>query len=81
MLPGIGGETDMSRTVYIHTLNGIPAFFDGQMVVFTGRYGKAPIPAESLRQLRDEQRASARYVLENIPNPMEVEYGYVRYRV
>lgn len=51
----------MSRTYYMHTLNGEPAYFDGDQVVFATFYGKAAPLARSLNQIRAEQRKSGEW--------------------
>lgn len=51
----------MPTTYYLHTLNGQPAFFDGDQVVFACFYGKAAPLAASRRQIAKEQRKSRAY--------------------
>lgn len=48
----------MSKTYYLHTLDGAPAWFDGFQVCFAVSYGRAAKLAASLRQIQREQRAS-----------------------
>lgn len=55
--------------IYIHTLNGRPAGFDGERVCYAWR--KMPV-ATSLKQIREEQRISAEWYGE----PTDV-YGYI----
>jgi hypothetical protein len=64
------------RTIYIHTINDEPAVFDGNEIVYASPY-KAGVPAESLAQIKREQRASYRYR----QSDEVVEYGYRRFLV
>lgn len=65
------------RVYYLHTLNGRPAFFDGEAVYLMPFYGKPGALATSLRQIRREQQASRRFVSANFP-PDTHAYDYVR---
>lgn len=46
------------QSIYIHTLNGKPASYNGQQVCYAFRGGKV---AHSLAQIRREQAASQAY--------------------
>ena len=67
-------------TVYIHTLDGRPAMFDGYQVCYAAHYGRANDVALSLRQIRREQAASTRNRLADGLSD-DLEYGYRRYAV
>lgn len=70
------------KTMYMHTINGKPAFFDAKnpgMICYIGKYGKAPALAGSLKEIYEQQRISVRTRHNggfDIPN-----YGYVRVAV
>jgi len=46
------------KTYYLHTLDGKSAYFDGDQIVFCMFYGRKQPLAESLKQIRSEQRKS-----------------------
>lgn len=69
------------RTIYCHTLNGQPAYFDGERIVFVGKYRPAQAPAESLAQIRREQQADIRYDRVRGVEQAGWQRNYVRYRV
>ncbi|KKK61530.1 hypothetical protein LCGC14_3013400 [marine sediment metagenome] len=49
------------QTIWIHTLDGRAAAFDGNQVCFTNMYGRGFEPAYSLAQIKKEQRDTCRY--------------------
>lgn len=71
-----------ARTVYMHTLRGQPAGFDGETVCIYAATQAVPA-VRSLRQIRREQQASIRVRREWQMHgaPMPQEYGYVRIRI
>lgn len=46
------------KIYYLHTLDGKPAYFDGQQVCFVNYRGKAAPLAKNLAQIRKEQQMS-----------------------
>jgi hypothetical protein len=66
------------QVLYLHTLAGIPAYFNGRVLKPMKFYGKSnDIRAKSLVQIRDEQRRHR----ENVPPricPLAVSYLTVR---
>jgi hypothetical protein len=70
-------------TMYMHTLNGKPAYFAGKQVVFALQGGstRTQMPlARSLAQIRREQQASARWRAKNLFGAAFM-YSYVRVSV
>jgi len=64
---------------YIHTIDGKPAYFNGQHLVFASRKMKSIPLAPTLDQLYREQLASARYVAkENDGISPAARYSYYR---
>ena len=46
-------------TKYLHTINSEPAsYVSGQQICYLSKYGKRNLLADSLEQIRDEQRKS-----------------------
>ncbi len=72
----------MNKSIYIHILEGRPAFFNGQQLCFVteGGGGKGAPVAYSLRQIRDEHRKSADYRRRK-GYDTDLEVGYRRYRI
>jgi hypothetical protein len=64
---------------YMHTLDGCPATFDGEIVVFLARRaGKLQnILRDSLYQIRREQEASIQWQQNNGNDHATFEYGYI----
>ena len=63
---------------YLHTIDGRPATFDGYQICYATTNGKANDLADSLNQIRKEQRIT----IENRKlDGFDVvgEYGYFRY--
>lgn len=72
----------MTRTYYLHTLNGLPAVFEpGQGICFASFYGKANQLAASLKQIRAEQRESARIHAEDGFDDAQLKRGHIRVRL
>ena len=72
----------MSKTVYLHTIDGEPGAFDGYQVCFISRSGGSAWakPCGSLKQIRKEQAKSrANRKRDGFPN--DAEYGYVKLSV
>lgn len=69
------------KNYYIHTLNGRPAFFDGEQICYACKYQRAGnVACTSLAQIRREQRSSAKWRSENFGEEWRaIEYGYVRF--
>jgi hypothetical protein len=64
---------------YLHTLDGKPATFDGFQICFASRYGKPNLMAESLDQIRREQKISIKNRQERGYSD-DFKYGYLRYK-
>jgi hypothetical protein len=67
------------KRMYMHMINGQPAFFDGEMVCYMnhaqhGHHRQAIVP--SLKQLRAEQKASLAYRKRNNYADHVNEYSY-----
>lgn len=69
----------MTDTYYMHTLNGKPAAFDGNQISYATFHGKPNALAESLQQIRSEQRASAAYRRRMGFTGYKMEYGHFRF--
>jgi hypothetical protein len=55
---------DSTKTYYLHTLDGMPAFFDGDQIVFTvpgGWHRNQQKLCTSLRQIRRQHEDSKRW--------------------
>lgn len=62
---------------YMHTLNGIPAeYYDGEQVRYASRNRITKL-AQSLKQIKSEQKKSNIWRIKQGFNPVE-NYGYVR---
>ncbi len=59
--------------IYIHTLNGLAAAFDGRQVCYA--WNRAPV-AYSLKQIRQEQAASRKWRLSRGLMDDDDRYGY-----
>lgn len=71
----------MSKTIYIHTIDGRPAYFsepDGQ-IVYVCHYDRAAKPAHSLKQIRKEQKITKENRKKWGFN--DNDYGYKRYKI
>ena len=71
-------------TKYMHLINGEPAFYtaEQQQICFWVRYGPAPEMAESLKQIRKEQKASLKYRLAcGFADDYPCEYSHIRVQV
>lgn len=68
--------------IYIHTLDGKPAVFDGEQVCFmpASRGGNGYEPAYSLAQIRREQRQAAAWRKDH-GYEQKCEMDYRRYRI
>lgn len=69
----------MIKSLYMHTIAGKPAYFSrsGGQIVFASRSGVLGL-AQSLTQIRREQRATAKFRRDNGFTDFSYEYGYVR---
>ena len=65
------------KTYYLHTLDGQPAQFYDNIICFINDFGSAAPLALSLKQIRKEQRISAK-TRKDRSNFMEFEVGYKR---
>jgi len=66
---------------YMHTIDGKPAFFDGRQICYMVFYGKASPLAQSLKQIRTEQKASAEWRMgQGFQSHIE-KYGHLRVAV
>lgn len=71
------------KTIYIHTIDGKPAYFsetNGQ-IVYAPRHGRAAEPAYSLKQIRREQKLTKEYREKRGYGYIQREYGYKRFRI
>ncbi len=66
------------KVYYMHTINDFPAIFDGGQVCYMRNYGKPNPLALSLKQIREEQKASAQYRRKMGFSNIAYEYGYRR---
>jgi len=66
------------KTRYLHTIDNKPAAFEGTQITFLNFYGKAFALASSLKQIREEQRATKKYRIQNGFPYDENRYGYFR---
>ena len=73
----------MKKTYYIHTLEGLPAEFSGQQIVFASFFGKSNKLCRDLKQIRKEQRLSEKWRAQqgwsNRRNVDDMSIGYRRY--
>jgi len=66
------------KTFYIHTLNGIPATFDGYQICYSIYFGKPNIAVKSLAQIKREQKISiANREADGYDN--KAKFGHLRY--
>jgi hypothetical protein len=66
-------------TKYLHTIDGKPAMYvSGEQICFRPFYGKAYPLADSLDQIRKEQRASNEWRKKQGFRSDGPEHGYVR---
>ena len=72
----------MDSNIYIHTLHGRPAAFDGNQVCFVcGRQQRFATAAANINQIKREQRASIRYRRkQGLPEEAPSIYGFVRFK-
>jgi hypothetical protein len=80
------GKRASTRMMYMHTIDGRPAFYEGAdgQVVFApvGRYARAgAVLVPNLQQVRQEQRASTKWRIAHGFNIDGFDYGYVRVEV
>lgn len=64
---------------YMHTLQGLPATFDGYQICFASFYGKPNKLVRSLHQIRREQQITLRNRARNNLEYDIKDYGYYRY--
>lgn len=64
---------------YLHTIDGKPATFDGYQICFATFYGPANSLAESLTQIKREQKISVRNRKRDGFDTDVGEYGWLRY--
>ena len=70
------------RVVYMHTLDGRPAqYWPGEQVAFADDRRGVSRFADSLKQIRREERASERWRRSKGFDETSFEYGYVRVRL
>ena len=67
--------------IYIHTIDGKPAMFDGDQICFARHYGPGNKPCYSLKEIRRQQEATFKYREERGYTYKVGEYGYIRYRI
>lgn len=69
------------KNYYIHTINGRPAFFDGNQICYASKHQReGNVACTSLAQLRRQQHRSAKWRYEMFGETgMKQEYGYVRF--
>jgi hypothetical protein len=63
----------------MHTIDGSPATFDGYQICYAAFYGKPNKLADSLKQIRQEQRLTVKNRRADGLAPFNVKYGYLRY--
>lgn len=63
---------------YMHTIDGRPATFDGYQICYATFYGKPNILADSLAQIRKEQKLTERNRKADGYETIG-DYGYLRY--
>jgi len=70
-------------TKYMHTIDGMPAYFEeGGQICHMAHYGKANPLADSLKQIRREQKTSVKYRCEELGVDEDgTKYGYRRVAV
>ena len=68
-----------TKCKYIHLINGEPAIFDGEQICFA-RHGMplALMLRDSLDEIRENQKASYRYRVQNGFTLEGFEYSYLR---
>lgn len=71
----------VGTTVYIHTLNNQPATYDGQQICFAMHYGKPSSSCSSLKEIREQQRASSEWRRKRGYLETGWKFGYRRYSV
>lgn len=71
----------MSKTIYIHTINGLPATFNGDQICYASFYGPGNRPAYSLKEIRQQQKATFKYREKKNFDCNMHDYDYVRYRI
>jgi len=64
---------------YLHTINGEPAVFDGWQICFASFHGKPNKLADSLAQIKKEQKVSTDNRASKGFKTVLGEYGYFRY--
>lgn len=65
-------------TFYMHTINGHPAgYVAGTQICYAPHYGKAAVLVRSLREIRQQQRASNEWRKARGMST-HTDYGYVR---
>ena len=69
----------MKTKYYIHTIDGKPATFDGWQICFASHYGHPNIVRTSLKQIREDQIATAENRKASGLEDDPTRYGYVRY--
>lgn len=75
----------MSRTFYMHLIDGNPATFDGNQICAAGRYGRGKCVnflVGSLKEIMEHQKASVIYRREKLgdANASTAPFSYVRYQ-
>jgi hypothetical protein len=69
------------RTYYLHTLDGKPAGYSGEQIVFAMKFGR-PVPlCGSLREIRMQQRLSEQWRMKRGYRAEPYVYGYKRVRL
>jgi hypothetical protein len=63
----------------MHTLNDKPASFEGDLICYTSFYGKPNKLCPSLKQIRQEQKASREWRKSQGLGDDDVKHGYLRF--
>lgn len=71
----------MTATYYLHTMEGEPAYFDGDQIVFVSRGRHAAVLVDSLATIRKQIRATEQFRLRHGFSFDPEEHCYVRVRL
>ena len=74
------GVGRMTLYLYIHLLEGLPAFFDGEQLVYAGNSSNDYVRelAFSVHQIRKEQKISRKFRLHTFQEDKPQGMGYVK---
>ena len=70
-----------SKWYYMHTIDEKPAAYDGEQICFLGSWNVFAVACESLKEIRKQAAASARWRQERGLTDEGFRYSYVKFKL